>query len=265
MPGIAMRPLLAILLAAVAAAPALAADLVPHRAAYVLRLDGPATGGVSEARGAMVVEYTLACDGWAAEQRIVLELVNAEGQVLTTDTGFTSWESKDGLRYRFNLRTVRNGELAEEYRGDARLSGAGKTGEARYSTPQGRTVKLPAGTMFPMTHTVGLLKAAAAGQGRYAGVVFDGATKEGMSTINAVFGKIVVASADDKKNPLSSVRSWNFRMAFFDVGAQMPEPMYELGMRMFENGVGGEQVMDYGEFRVRATLDRLEPLRRPKC
>ena len=249
-----------------ASLPAHAADLAPHRAAYALRLDGPAaSGAIADARGAMVTEYAQACDGWTAEQRIVLELVNTEGEVLTTDTGFTSWESKDGLRYRFNLRMVRNGEVAEEYRGEARLSGAGKPGEARYALPEGRKVKLPAGTMFPMAHTLAMLKAAAAGKTLFAGVVFDGATKEGMSSINAVIGKALTASAEDKKNALSAGRSWNARLAFFDVGANAPAPMYELGMRMFENGVGGDQVMDYGEFRVRAALERLEPLPKPKC
>ncbi len=262
------RPLAVLLSLAVfgASVPARAAEMAPHRAAYVLRLDGPAgSGGVADARGAMVTDYAQACDGWTAEQRIVLELVNAEGEVLTTDTGFTSWESKDGLRYRFNLRTVRNGEVAEEYRGEARLQGAGKAGEARYALPQGRTVKLPAGIMFPMAHTVAMLKAAAAGRTLFAGVVFDGATKEGMSSINAVIGKVLPASAEDKANALSAGRSWNARLAFFDLSANAPAPMYELGMRMFENGVGGDQVMDYGEFRVRATLERLEPLPKPKC
>ena len=251
---------------ALAGAPALAVDLAPHRAAYSLKLEGAGqAGNILSARGAMVSEWGESCDAWTTEQRIVLELVNTQDDVLATDTGFTSWESKDGLRYRFSLRTLRNEEVSEEYRGDARLPAAGKAGEARYTLPAGQVVKLPAGTIFPMVHSRELAKAAAASRGRFAATVFDGATKEGMSQVNAVIGKAVAADDKDRKSPLTDRRSWNVRLAFFDPGAKSPAPQYELGLRMFANGVAGDQIMDFGEFRVRATLEHLEPLAKPKC
>ena len=43
------------------------------------------------------------------------------------------------------------------------------------------------------------------------------------------------------------------------------EPDYELSMRLFENGIGADFLFEYGEFSIRARLDRLEALPRPHC
>jgi EipB-like len=261
------RPLVigAIFAAALTSASA-AGDLAPYRAAYALRLDGSATGAaVIDARGAMTAEWTQTCDGWTVQQRIVLELINANDEALVTDTGFTSWESRDGLRYRFSLRTMRNNQLAEEYRGDANVTGRGKPGEARYSVPESKKLKLPAGTIFPMVHSAELVKAAEAGKQTLVVTVFDGATKEGMAEISAFIGRRQTPDAKEKAEALTSRNSWLVRLAFFNAGAQAAEPQYELSMKMYDNGIAGDQVMDFGEFRVRANLLRIEPLPKPKC
>ncbi|MFO0998431.1 MAG: cell envelope integrity EipB family protein [Alphaproteobacteria bacterium] len=243
-----------------------AADLAPYRAAYTLRLDSTGSGAsVVDARGAMTAEWAEGCDGWTVQQRIVLELVNANDEGLVTDTGFTSWESRDGLSYRFSLRTMRNDQLAEEYRGDAKIPGVGKAGEARYTVPENRTMALPAGTLFPMVHSAELVKAAEAGKHTLVVVVFDGATKEGMAEISAFIGGQQTPDAKEKGEALTNRSSWPVRLAFFNAGADAAEPQYELSLKMYDNGVAGDQIMDFGDFRVRAKLLRLEPLPKPKC
>jgi hypothetical protein len=247
-------------------APAEVANLAPHRAAYALSLDGPsAAGSIVDARGVMVTEWGETCEAWTAEQRIVLELQNVEDEGLVTDTGFTSWEAKDGLSYRFSLKTIRNGETTEEYQGDAKLNGRGRTGEATFTVPANQKIALPEGTVFPMVHSARLVKAAESGDQRLSLVVFDGATKEGMTEINAFIGAPKQPAPEDAAEPLTNRRSWGVRLAFFNVGALALEPQYELGMRMFDNGVAGDQIMDFGDFKVRAKLQKLEALPRPKC
>lgn len=243
-----------------------AADLAPYRAAYILRLDGSASGAtVVDAHGAMTAEWVETCDGWTVQQRIVLELINPNDDTLVTDTGFTSWESLDGLRYRFSLRTMRNEQLTEEYRGDAQMPGRGKIGEARYTVPESRTMELPAGTIFPMVHSAELVKAAEGGKQTLSYVVFDGATKEGMAEINAFIGARQKPDAKEKGDALTDRNSWPMRLAFFNAGAKTAEPQYELSIKMYDNGVAGDQIMDFGDFRVRAKLLRVEPLPKPKC
>jgi hypothetical protein len=55
------------------------------------------------------------------------------------------------------------------------------------------------------------------------------------------------------------------RLAFFPVDANAEKPDYELGMRLLDNGVSQDMVIDYGEYSIRAKLDDLEPLTKPNC
>lgn len=245
-----------------------AASLAPYRAAYVLKFDGSASGsGVVDGSGAMTAEYRETCEGWSVEQRIRMDLGNEEGETLATDTGYSSWESADGLTFRFNVRTMRNEETVEEFGGDAKLNGRGGAGTARFTSPDNRTMKLPSGTLFPMAHSMVLLKAAEAGKQRVFAIVFDGATKEGAAEVNAVIGKPILDPQSDKTPSLTAGAYWPVRMAFFDLDQDANDsmPHYELGMHMFGNGVAGDQLMDFGDFRMRAVLTQIEPLPKPKC
>ena len=262
----AASAVLFLVMASLLAVPLQAADLAPYRAAYVLKYDGGSSGsGIVDANGAMTAEWRQTCEGWSVEQRIRMDLINGEGEALVTDTGYTSWESSDGLTFRFNVRTLRNEEVAEEFGGDAKLNGRGGAGTARFTIPDKRTMKLPGGTLFPMAHSEALLRAAEGGKKRFFATVFDGATKEGAAEVSAIIGKRGIVPQSEKSEPLTARPYWPVRLAFFDLGSNEAVPHYELGMRMFDNGVAGDQIMDFGDFRMRAVLTEIEPLPKPKC
>src|SRR5579872_1322828 len=102
------------------AGPAGAADLIPHHAFYVLSLSGKrASSGIVEASGGMAIEMTETCDAWITKQRLRLKIVHDEGNEVVTDDNFTSWESKDGQRYRFSVKNKLSGEPDETLRGEA--------------------------------------------------------------------------------------------------------------------------------------------------
>src|SRR5580693_9165455 len=103
---------LAAVLALAAIAPASAVDIAPHRALYSLTLDSAkAAGGVAGASGGMYYEWGETCDGWTVEQRFRLRLLYSEEGAVDVNSTLVTWESKDGLRYRFNERRLRNGEV----------------------------------------------------------------------------------------------------------------------------------------------------------
>ena len=56
-------------------------------------------------------------------------------------SSFVTWESKDGLRYRFNQKQTRNGEVDQEIR-EARLDGPGKGRGGRVYEAEPQTLKL---------------------------------------------------------------------------------------------------------------------------
>src|SRR5277367_2203874 len=112
----------AVSFAAAVVQPALAVEISPHRALYTMSRDTAKPGsGVVNATGAMVYEWGETCDGWTVQQRFRLRLMYEDSDPVELSSTLVSWESKDGLRYRFNERRLKNGEADEEVKGEAKL------------------------------------------------------------------------------------------------------------------------------------------------
>ncbi len=240
--------------------------LTPHRAVYLLELaKANASSGLTDADGVMVIAWEATCDAWTVQQRIRLNLRTTQGDMLETDTGFTSWETIDGTEYRFNARTYRNGHLDEELKGGAQIDERDGSGEAVYSQPEGLSITLPPGSVFPTIHTVELIEAARGGEITFFRVIFDGATREGAAEVNAVISQMIPATQSDPADPMLDRDGWPMRLAYFNLGDQAEEPDYELGIVLLDNGVATELNMEYGDFTIAATLERIEALPIPDC
>ena len=241
----------------IAASAAGGAEIAPHRALYVMTLANARNdSGVVDARGTMDYEWGESCDGWTIEQRYRLKMRYAETADVDIASSFVTWESKDGLRYRFNQRQTRNGEVDQEIRGEARMEGPGKGGIAEFSKPQTQTLKLEPGVMFPSAHTILLIDEARKGENFISRVVFDGAADENAVQVSAAIGvKITADPAAAARSPLLERPGWRIRLAFFPADANAEKPDYELGMRLLDNGVSQDMVIDYGEYSIRAKLD----------
>lgn len=264
------------------AALAHATEISPHRALYSLSLESSKAGsGVVDATGAMIYEWGETCDAWTVQQRFRLRLAYEDADPVELSSTLVSWESKDSLRYRFNERRLRNGEPDEEVKGEARLDGAGKGGKADFTKPDAVTMTLAPNVLFPTAHTLLLIDRAIAGDNFLSRDVFDGATEDNASQISAVIGarveptvsndKAAAGSAANKdkdkvvKSPLIERPSWRVRLAFFPADTKSDQPDYELGMRLFDNGVSGDMSLDYSDYVIKAKLDEIEPLSKPAC
>ncbi|HEY1260677.1 MAG TPA: cell envelope integrity EipB family protein [Stellaceae bacterium] len=243
------------------------AEIAPHRALYTMTLGSARTdSGIVDARGTMDYEWGETCDGWTVEQRYRLRMRYADARDVDIASSFVTWESKDGLRYRFNQKETRNGEVDQEIRGEAQLDGRGKGGVAEFSKPQQQTMKLAPGVLFPSAHTILLIDKARAGENFISRLVFDGAADENAVQVSAVIGgKVPPDPALSQFGPLVERPGWRIRLAFFPADPNAEEPDYELGMRLLDDGVSRDMVIDYGDYSIRAKLDDIEALTRPHC
>lgn len=254
--------------ALLAAVPALSAEIVPHRASYTLTLgQAKSSSGVVDIQGAMYIEWQEVCDGWTINQRMRFQMTDSDGDRTDNDINFSSWEAKNGLSYRFTLRSLRDGEVDETLRGRAVLEGNGKGGKAVFVEPQGLEIELPPGTLFPTEHTLVLIRLAEKGEQQVARMVFDGATRDGALEVNAIIGmKTKEVAAQPQIAPAIGARpAWHVRMAFFKTDDRSGAPEYETGLRLQDNGVGRDYTFEYPEFAIKSRLDLLEALPRPKC
>jgi hypothetical protein len=265
---------IAAVLACVALSPALAAgvNIAPHQALYSLSLESAkSSSGVVAASGAMFYKWGQACDGWTVEQRFRLRIAYAEEDGVDISSSLVTWESMDGLKYRFNERRMRNGQLDEELRGEAQLDGPGQGGVAEFTKPETATITLAPGVLFPTAHTLFLIGRAQADEQFVARNVFDGSEVENAGEVSAVIGPALKPAGGKAPKPFNSPLlqrpSWQIRLAFFpaDAKADQTEPDYELSMRLLDNGVSQDMKLDYGDYIIRAKLDEIEPLPKPGC
>jgi hypothetical protein len=252
-----------------AALPAPSAEIASHRASYTLSLGtARSNSGITAIEGAMFIEWQEVCDGWTISQRMRFQMLDSDGEKIDNDISFSSWEAKDGLSYRFTLRSSRDGEISETLRGRAVLDGSGKGGKAIFTEPEGLELDLPAGTLFPTEHTLVLIQGAQAGQNLIAKLVFDGATADGALEVNAILGGRQTPSSDNGpriSKELSQSAGWRTRMAFFKAEEKTGAPEYETSLILQENGVGRDYQFEYPEFAIKSKLDLLEPLPKPRC
>ena len=218
----------------------------------------------------MVIETVDSCEGWAIKQRIKLTFLRNDGEEFETDSNFTSYESKDGLELRFSVRNAQNDEVEEELRGKADLDAPGGKGRASFTLPEVRSFELPAGTLFPTTHLMLIIKHAREGDQSVSYKVFDGARLDGAFQVNAVIGKpprptgpVPLVRGD--VGLLRNQQAWGVRFAFFANGDQGAQPEYELALDLLANGVARSMLLDYGDFAVDAKLIQIQALPRPKC
>lgn len=242
---------------AASAPPAVPAASIPplaaHHALYTLALGSSKGGDVVAARGTMGFDVTDACDGWAVRQRLQMTITNSDGQDIQMTSDYATWESKDGLKFRFHMKQMTDTAVTSQTDGDASVERPGGPGAAHYTSPHDVTKVLPAGTLFPMVHTSAVLAAAREGKKFVTLPLFDGTDENGPED-----SSVVVL---DWKQPfqtqyptLSALPSTRVRLAFFDRQPDTTTPTYEVGMRYWENGVADDMQMDFGDFVMNAKM-----------
>jgi len=232
---------------------ACAANFAAHRALYALTLDPTKANEVVAASGTMGYEVMDACDGWAVRQRLDLTITNHDGQDIHMVSDYATWESKDGLSFRYHMKQTTEDAVTSQTDGEAKLARTGGPGEAHYTVPQEAVKKLPPGTLFPMAHTGAIIDGAAAGKRFLAIPLFDGTVDSGVQDSSIVILK--VNKPEPNRFPaLSSLGSARVHLAFFDREPPSETPDYEVVMTYWDNGVADKLQMNFGDFTVDAKM-----------
>lgn len=239
--------------------------MLPHRAVYRLSLDRARSNPALERiEGTMVYEVVDACNAWAGRQRLALRIEGAVGGVETVSDSATL-EAKDGRSLRFAMSQATTGQGVSRVSGEATLGPDG-SGSVRYAESAASEEALPPGTMLPMGHTIRALREARGGGRILVVPLFDGTSADGaQDTTTVVLGGWSPADPLPRFPELSGQGSARMRVAFFDrspaasrEGAATPD--YEVGLRLYANGVADEISMIFGDFTVNGALAELVAL-----
>jgi hypothetical protein len=220
------------------------------------------SSGIIGVDGRMIFEWRSTCDAYIVEQRYVMRYQREDGTETHTDTELSALENKDGEQYKFYVKNKLL-DKRSKIEGIAKYSTKYGTGKAIYSSPKDIQYKLPHKTMFPSKHTFYLLDAAKDQKKFLVVPFFDGSKIQTAISVSSVIGKEKVL--EDPKHPLLSGKYWPIRMAFFSADQGSNSPTHEMTINLHENGVSGDVILDYFDFKVDMKLVKIEEIKRPHC
>ncbi len=245
------------------------ARIAPHKALYKIEMVQKRNGSqVLNIYGDMFFEWKPVCDAWTTDHRFNLNYEYPDSAPMRITSDFTTYEQFTGESFDFNSRRRRDGELYEELRGNARLNKEG--GRAAFSIPADLTFDLNDETLFPMGHTMAVLRAAREGKKFFNATIFDGSDTEGPIEVNAFIGPVadvsgVVASSTFVDPVLLTSPAHRIRLAFFPLASTEPDSDYEMSVVMHENGVISDMYVEYKDFSVTQKLIGLESMKAESC
>ncbi len=241
--------------------------LQPHVAIYDVNLKSAEDRtGLTKVSGRLALELLGSdCEDWTTNFRMVSRFFTDETAVKLLDTQSSSWEAADGKTISVVQRHFVDGKLDTESRVSATI-GKGTT-YGRIETTDKQEAELAQGAIFPIGHQKRIISAALAGGERDKSTVFDGT--EGFKTYTAISflgakrqpGRQTTPLKAGDAAKLDAISAWPVNISYYDIAqGEHGEgtPNHQLDFEMYENGVVGDMVIDYGDYSLNAVLSKLE-------
>ncbi len=236
------------------------AGFVPHKAIYDIRLKSKKSSAkVSNIHGKMMYEWKSSCDAWVSSHQFDMTYDYIEAPSVRVTSDFSNYESFDGKRFNFTSTRKTGDTVLGEVRGAVDGDIINNGGKAIYTKPENKEYDIPKGALFPMAHTLGVLKEIKDGKKFYKATLFDGSDEDGPVEVNSFIGKeatyiVPDEFAKDINKELVETKSWNIRLAFFPLNEYSVTSDYEMSLVFHENGVISGITIDYDEFSVEQKL-----------
>lgn len=244
-------------------------ELAPHKALYDIDLVATHSGSqILNISGKMSYEWKPDCEGWVTGHKFQLRYDYADAPGMNIASDFSTYESFDGTSFNYASSRSRDGEIYQQIIGHADMGKEG--GKAIFRSPEALKYDLSKGTLFPMAHTIELLRHAARGDKFYSAQIFDGSDQEGPIEINSFIGRESAMPASLADNPkvdrdMLAGKAWSVRMAVFPVKDEEEESDYEMTMNFHDNGVISDMLIEYDDFSVKQRLVALEKIPAESC
>ena len=145
------------------------------------------------------------------------------------------------------------------------------TGQARFTDPEGQTVALPKGTLFPGRHCARHHPCRQGRRKRPRCPVLLRRQGEAAAAVNTVIGKVPRRLADVKipegaEELVDGRTRIYYRAGFFDAEAKgQGEPAFEMSSVTLDNGIELYGTHEQGEGGIEYRITRLEPIPKPEC
>jgi hypothetical protein len=242
--------------------------LQPHLAIYDLALKRSEDRlGLSRVNGRLAIEVSGSeCKNWTVSFRMVSQFQNEDETVRLLDTRSLTEETGDGNSLDVEQQHYVDGTLDSDSKVTVRRQPNGSV-EGTALKPNEGTFSLVPGTVFPVSHLQKLIETAERGAKRDKSIVFDGT--EGSKAYTAITfvgglreqGRHRTGLKTGAGAELDKVKAWPTTISYYDLTKGENNdgtPSFEILVEMFENGVSGDMVIDYGDYALNARLSELQ-------
>ncbi len=148
--------------------------LIPHSAVYHMSLAKLQQGDrIADMQGRTLYALEDSCNGWTVRQKMITRFDSPDAPSAFITSYYNTWESKDGQRFSFAMRRLRDQAMVDNLRGKVELNGA-KPPQLTLTQPSEAVVPLVGPLQFPSQQNEAILKAAQAGQTQLQLPLFDG-------------------------------------------------------------------------------------------
>ncbi|MEN8235981.1 MAG: DUF1849 family protein [Pseudomonadota bacterium] len=238
-------------------------SLTPHRAYYRVKLFSvKQDSDIADAQGLMVLEMEDVCNGWTIEQNSMTRVQYKSRPAEILRANYAAWESKTGDKLRFNATRTYNNRFKEGVQGQAHFSN--RNGRINFNQPERKTLPIQGGTMPPVQHIQSLLAAAHEGETMVSKHVFDGSFYGKPVTINAaIIPKKSVCGVASIKGV--DKMAWPLRLAVFSSDGESSLPSFEIQQMMTDQGIMCTYRVDFGEYILEGTLEKVEFMPESAC
>jgi len=245
-------------------------NLISFESVYELSLDrADEATGITAYEGLLAINWEDACVGYTADQRIGAVIWNQEGGETISDFHTTSWEARDQTQFRFRSTSRFDTRLVEEVVGEAKRESRRDNGKITFEKPEEREIDLDKNVLFPSEYLSQVIQAGLNGQNNFRADLVDGSAETEIFDAVTFIGAPKKLTGGELEVPgaklLEGLTYWNVQMGYHDPDSQDSLPDVTVGMRLFENGVATDLLLDYGDLVLRGRLKELKAIEGAGC
>jgi hypothetical protein len=237
------------------------AQLQPHRAEYVLRL-----GAAPEAAriGRAVQDLSQDCGGWHIARSVRADLMLTPALGLALASKLTGDESRRALHY--ETVQVQSG-MENRFRGRVERQEGELRAEIATQDSAPRQLHLPPATLLPVAALQQLIERLRGGADSFRVLAFDAEIIQDAFLVEVTRrdpASLRLARPADGALNLPSGKWWAVNMAFTR-GRQDEPPLFNVGAKVFDNGVLDRLTIETGLLSITGDLRALEMRSPPAC
>ena len=241
-----------------------ASTLVSHKAYYKLLLKKTVTNSLLEGgEGNSTFYFEKSCVGWALKENFLLSYNLTNNKTSNTYSIFKTFEDFSASNFSFKHfdKSDINGII--NYQGyikkkDSYLSGKLIDKEITNLNYQDKI-------LLPTEHLIKLLDHAKRNKKFLYSNVFFGSSKIALiKKVSAVIGNKKKIKTE-LSSSLRHIYVWPINLAFFNYNSQKSSPETQIKIDIDQGGVVFNYEVDYGDYKMKAKLTKLENLPEKKC